>query len=139
MPLLWNMVKSFIIRYRLQSSLPTDVRKHYSLIMDPAAGTVSVGVDTPHLHLGSYFWRSDLEHLADTKILWNSKKGLLNEPWMELESIGIHPHYTGDRKRFTVGYDLRVESVNLRCSWPAFIVLSLALGVDPYRGGLLDL
>ena len=27
----------------------------------------------------------------------------------------------------------------MMCSWPAFVVLSLALGVDPYRGGLLDL
>ena len=107
--------------------------------MDPAAGTVSVGVDTSHLHLGSYFWWSDLEHLADWKILRNRKKDLLGEPWMGFESIGIHPHYTGDRKTFTIGYDLRVESVNLTCSWLAFVVLSLALGVDPYSGGLLDL
>ena len=133
------MVKSFIIRYRLEASLPKSVRKHYSLIMDPAAGTVSVGVDTPHLHLASYFCRSDIGALAVRGILRNRKKDLLSEPWMGFESIGIHPHYTGDRKRFTIDYDLRVESVNLTCSWPAFIVLSLALGVDPYRGGLLDL
>ena len=139
MPLLWNMVKSFIIRYRLEASLPKNIRKHYSLIMDPAAGTVSVGVDAPHLHLGSYFWRSDIGRLATNRTFPHREKDLLSETWMGLESIGIHPHYTGDRKRFTIDIDLRAESVNLACSWPAFIVLSLALGVDPYRGGLLDL
>ena len=138
MPLLWNMVKSFIIRYRLQSSLPKAVRKHYSLIMDPAAGTVSVGIDTPWLDL-RHLLHSAPEHRAGTRYFQNTKKDLLSEPWMGLESIGIHPHYDGTRKRFTVSYDLRVESVNLACYWPAFVVLSLALGVDSHRGGLLDL
>ena len=132
------MVRSFIIRYRLQSSLPKDARKHYSLIMDPAAGNVSVGVDTPQLNLSNLL-HSASEHYLGMGFLINIKNDLLSEPWMELESIGIHPSYTGIRKRFTVGYDLRVESVGLKCTWTAFVVLSLAVGVDPYRGGLLDL
>ena len=57
MPLLWNMVKSFIILFRLLSSLSIQERKDYSLIMDPAAGSVSVGVDTPKLHF-EILWRS---------------------------------------------------------------------------------
>lgn len=143
MPLLWNMVKSFIIRYRLELSLPKAVRKHYSLIMDPAAGTVSVGVDTPQLDLSNLL-QSSLEHQSyETMWVFGIYKllrdKLLGESWMELESIGIHPSYTGTRKRFTVGYDLRVESVGLKCTWTAFVVLSLAVGVDPYTGGLLDL
>ena len=138
MPLLWNMVKSFIIRYRLQSSLPTEVRKHYSLIMDPAAGTVSVGIDTPRLDLENLL-HSASEHCSGKKYLSNVEKGLLSEPWMGFQKLGIHPSYTGTRMRFTVGSDLRVESVGLRCTWTAFVIISLALGVDPYRGGLFDL
>ena len=132
------MAKSFVIRYRLQSSLPKDARKHYSLIMDPAAGNVSVGVDTPQLDLSSLL-QSASEHYLGTGFLINRKNDLLNKSWMEFECIGIHPSYTGTRKRFTVAYDLRVESVGLKCAWTAFVVFSLAVGVDPYRGGLLDL
>ncbi|KAM0800314.1 hypothetical protein BDR22DRAFT_963277 [Usnea florida] len=147
MPLLWNMVKSFIIRYRLQYrwqySFPKDARKHYSFIMDPAAGTVTVGVDAPQLEFGnilrSSLWRSNQSFPFGRGFLYNREKDLMIEPWMGFESVGIHPSYTGTRKRFTVGYDLRVESVNLACSWQVLVILSLALGVDPYRGGLLDL
>ena len=144
------MVKCFIIRYRLQYgsqySFPKDARKHYSFIMDLAAGTVTVGVDAPQLKLvnilRSSVWRPNGPNEAfptGMGILFKREKHLMVEPWMGFESVGIHPSYTGTRKRFTVGYDLRVESVNLTCSWPVFVVISLALGVDPYRGGLLDL
>ena len=132
------MYKSFILRYRLESSLPRAVRKHYSLIMDPAAGTVSVGVDTPQLNLKRLL-RLASEHRSDTRYFNNIKKDLLSESWMGFQKFGIHPSYTGTRIRFTVGSDLRVESVGLRCTWTAFVVVSLALGVGPYSGGLLDL
>ena len=141
------MVKCLIIRYRLQYrwqySFPKDTRKHYSFIMDLAAGTVTVGVDAPQLELGdilrSSLWRSNESFPFGRGFLYNRGKDMMIEPWMGFESVGIHPSYTGTRKRFTVGYDLRVESVNLACSWQVLVILSLALGVDPYRGGLLDL
>ena len=136
MPLLWNTVKSFIIRYRLLSSLPKQRRKEYSLIMDPAAGSVSVGVDTSKLHF-EILWRSISPLVRNARWVSQCQNDLLGESWMGLD--GIFPWYYGSRRRFVVDSDLRVEPIGMECDWNAFVHLSLALGVDPYDGGLLDL
>jgi hypothetical protein len=48
-PLLWNMVVALQIWLRLRASIPPNLRKYYSLIMDPAAGQVTVVARTPTL------------------------------------------------------------------------------------------
>jgi hypothetical protein len=53
MPLLWNMAKSFFIRRHLVKALPPSIRRHYSIIMDPAAGTVSITLPSLFLNAGS--------------------------------------------------------------------------------------
>lgn len=53
MPLLWNMTKAFIIRRHLVKALPSSLRPNYSIIMDPAAGTVSISLPTFFLDAGS--------------------------------------------------------------------------------------
>lgn len=53
MPLLWNMAKAFIIRRHLVRALPSSLRPNYSIIMDPAAGTVSISLPTFFLNAGS--------------------------------------------------------------------------------------
>ena len=52
---------------------------------------------------------------------------------------GIFPWFYGSRRRFAVDSDLRVQSVGLECDWNALVRLSMALWVDLYAGGLLDL
>jgi len=53
MPLLWNMVKAFVIRRHLVKALPPSLRPNYSIIMDPAAGTVSITLPSLFLNAGS--------------------------------------------------------------------------------------
>ncbi|KAK0746968.1 hypothetical protein B0T18DRAFT_391320 [Schizothecium vesticola] len=53
MPLLWNMVKAFVIRRHLVKALPPSIRHHFSIIMDPAAGTVSLALPSLFLDAGS--------------------------------------------------------------------------------------
>jgi hypothetical protein len=53
MPLLWNMVKAFVIRRHLVKTLPPSIRPDYSIIMDPAAGTVSIALPSLFLNAGS--------------------------------------------------------------------------------------
>lgn len=53
MPLLWNMAKSFFIRRHLVKALPFSLRPNYSIIMDPAAGTVSITLPSLSLNAGS--------------------------------------------------------------------------------------
>ena len=104
--------------------------------MDPAAGSISVGVDTPKLHF-DILWRSLTPAFPNIRWVSECQNDLLGESWMGLG--GIYPWYYGSRKRFVVESDLRVQSVGLECDWNAFVRLCLALGVDPYAGGLLDL
>ena len=132
------MVKSSITRYRLLSSLPKVIRKHYSLIMDPASGLVSVSVDTPRLDF-QCLWQSISPSMPDTRRVPNYQNDLLGESWMGLEGVWINCRFDGARKRFGVDSDLRVQSVGVECDWRTFVRLVLALGVDPYNGGLLDL
>lgn len=123
MPLLWNMVKGSIIRYRLLSSLSKRERKDYSLIMDPAAGSVSVGVDTPKLHF-EILWRSLSPAFPSARWVSQCQNGLLGESWMGLS--GIFPWYYESRRRFAVDSDLCVQPVGLECDWNAFVRLSMA-------------
>ena len=132
------MVNSFIIRHRLLSSLTKTVRKEYSLIMDPTAGTVLVGVNTPKIHF-EYLWQSTSSFCLNSRVILNKRNDLLGESWMDFEDSGIYAFYYGSRKKFVVGYDLGVQSVGAECDWSAFVYLSLAFGVDPYNGGLSDL
>ncbi|KAK8243450.1 hypothetical protein HDK90DRAFT_123548 [Phyllosticta capitalensis] len=44
LPILWNIAKSFIIRYRLSKSIPWEIRPFYSISADPANGNVMVYV-----------------------------------------------------------------------------------------------
>ncbi|KAK1832581.1 hypothetical protein QBC39DRAFT_381405 [Podospora conica] len=53
MPLLWNMAKAFIIRRHLVKALPSKIRPYFSIIMDPASGTVSVVYPDLYLNAGS--------------------------------------------------------------------------------------
>ncbi|KAL1394202.1 hypothetical protein HDK64DRAFT_17046 [Phyllosticta capitalensis] len=44
LPILWNIVKAFVIRYRLSSFLPWELRQFFNLSADPANGNVMVYV-----------------------------------------------------------------------------------------------
>jgi hypothetical protein len=48
-PLLWNMVVAIQIWLRLRASIPPSLRRYYSLIIDPAAGQVTVVARMPTL------------------------------------------------------------------------------------------
>ncbi|KAL9131222.1 MAG: hypothetical protein Q9175_006822 [Cornicularia normoerica] len=100
--------------------------------MDPAAGTVSVGVKTPKIHF-EYLWQSTSSFCPNSRVILNKRNDLLGESWMDFEDSGIHAFYYGSRKRFVVGYDLGIQSVGAECDWSAFVYLSLAFGVDPYN------
>lgn len=41
--------------------------------------------------------------------------------------------------KFLVSSDMRTEAMELRVSWPNFVIIALDLGVDGYSGGLEDL
>lgn len=49
LPLLWNMIKSIWIRTKLSQSIPPEFRYLFSLIPDPASGTVTVVGRIPRL------------------------------------------------------------------------------------------
>ncbi|KAH6714484.1 hypothetical protein BKA61DRAFT_734947 [Leptodontidium sp. MPI-SDFR-AT-0119] len=53
MPLIWNMMKSFFIRHRLLANIPAGVRRFFTIIMDPASGTVSVALKSIFIDSGS--------------------------------------------------------------------------------------
>ena len=134
------MIKTLTIYIRLLKSLPRDVRNDFSLIMDPAAGTVAVS---------SCYYGLSFEGLTHTIAVARpygvpfqyDEPTLLAQSWMELLKANFRPRVVKDMEphRFLVSSDYRIKHVGLACQWAIFVHLALALGVDPYRSELLDL
>ncbi|KAL6719809.1 hypothetical protein ACLMJK_001730 [Lecanora helva] len=140
MPILWNVVKAFIIRNRLSASLPDKAKEYFHLSMDPAAGTVSVRV----CYFGFYF--SELVQSVSTSQPYGNRieyeqLHFLGKSWMLLLKSGVYLATWESREpqKFLVNADMQTPSVELRCDWASFVLLALALDVDPYEGTLLKL
>jgi hypothetical protein len=76
-PLLWNMVVAIQIWLRLRVSIPPRLRQYYSLIIDPAAGQVTVVARMPILSSpgqwttsGSELSKKPLEQESTESISW---------------------------------------------------------------------
>ena len=142
MPLLWNMVKAFVIHNRLSASLPSKARKYFSLTMDPASGTVSVSIGFFGLKFEDLV-QSISSHQPYGDYINYKAPRLLGDSWMLLLDSNIYPKILEDKdtepQRFLVYSDLQTQRVGCRCDWAVFVLLALALDVDPYEGGLMDI
>ncbi|KAF2144856.1 uncharacterized protein K452DRAFT_305822 [Aplosporella prunicola CBS 121167] len=67
------MFKSFWIRYHLSRSVPWEFRPFYSLIADPAAGTVTVVARTPRLKC-PWLWKDKIGHEQTPSTEWRLKR-----------------------------------------------------------------
>ena len=136
------MFKAFKIRYQLERSIPKPIRNHFSLVMDPAAGNVSVSFHTFRLD-----FQGLLQMIARTSYSIDFfDDRLLHKSWMGLVSHGAQvrsrswaTRYVDKAHKFLVSSDMRTEAVELRVSWSTFVMIALDLGVDGYSGGLQDL
>lgn len=117
MPLLWNMAKAFLIRHQLLTSIPEGARASFSVIMDPASGTVSVTIK--HLSLDA------------SNLLRCERYPRENMPLMQRGVLSGIPFFTGridvdarvaaardliERKQFAV-----YNSHLLRATWMALL------------------
>ena len=140
MPLLWNMAKTFVIHNRLSASLPHKAREYFSLTMDPAAGTVSVSV-----RIFEFSSKDLVRSITSLQPYCGYIKyevpRLRGYSWMLLLDCGVYPTTLESREpqRFLVYSDLQTQDVGCSCGWATFVRLALALGVDPYEGGLADM
>ena len=132
LPLLWNMVKSFLIYYRLKKSIAgLEIRREFSIVMDPAAGTVAVS------HPRFEMLLSDVLTLRpwECEMLLRPHDWLLCKSWMCFATIGQPVHTTmrrNDIQRFQVSSDMNIGPVRVQIRWNTFVIIALALGTDPY-------
>ena len=63
LPLLWNMIMAIRIWLKLKNSIPLRYKKYYSLLPDPAAGTVTVVARAPSLELPG-LWSTEAPRIA---------------------------------------------------------------------------
>lgn len=86
-PLLWNMGKALWIRRKLLKSISPELRDYYSLIADPAAGTVTVVARTPRLALPGLWThvpdaavpaKSSQQSSSSWKVLWELLRSLFS-------------------------------------------------------------
>jgi hypothetical protein len=115
-------------------------RKHVSVIVDPASGTVSIILDNLELKWQNVLGRaSDFESLAPRQVK-DVDSQLVGASWMGLLQTGLQPsRLWGSSQRMVVDSSMRFESRGIKCDWEGFLFLALGLGVDLYRGRLQDI
>jgi len=141
LPLLWNAVKSIWIRQRLHSAIPSNIRDHFSLGIDLAAGVVPIVLDNLVLKRRNLLANVEtMASLAPRKVVVADSR-LPDAAWVGLLATGLPVEREWDEnvQRLVVDSTLRLGADGIKCHFRTFAFFCLGLGIDLYRGGLCDL
>lgn len=134
LPILWNTIRSLIIRRRLKRAIPSEARKYVSWTIDPVTGVVIAGLQNLQLRWSNLFRVSLVANP-----LGHVDPILEGCSWMSLAKAGIELSSARTcSQRLIVDSSLKFDARGCRCDGATFTFLALGLSVDLYHNKLSD-
>lgn len=121
--------------------IPQEARHFCSLMVDPAAGVVSVVLYETEMEWETVLlFSKSLKSFAPRKIPKVDSR-LIGAAWMGLlpPNLPVIRRWDHSVQRLLINSTFDFESGGLKCNWVTFVFFCLGLGVDLHRGGLKDL